>query len=84
MNVEEVFFSIARDIKQRLAETDSKAEVSNVSLLFYSVCLLNDTETTYMGVSAASDHKDYPTRPVSRGCPGCSKISLLWVNPTIG
>lgn len=27
MNVEEVFFSIAKDIKQRLAETDSKAEV---------------------------------------------------------
>lgn len=27
LNVEEVFFSIARDIKQRLAETDSKAEV---------------------------------------------------------
>jgi len=27
MNVEEVFFSIARDIKQRLADTDSKAEV---------------------------------------------------------
>jgi hypothetical protein len=27
MNVDEVFFSIARDIKQRLAETDSKAEV---------------------------------------------------------
>lgn len=27
LNVEEVFFSIARDIKQRLAETDSKSEV---------------------------------------------------------
>ena len=27
MNVEEVFFSIAKDIKQRLAETDSKTEV---------------------------------------------------------
>lgn len=27
MNVEEVFFSIAKDIKQRLAETDSKSEV---------------------------------------------------------
>lgn len=27
MNVEEVFFSIARDIKQRLADTDSRAEV---------------------------------------------------------
>lgn len=26
-NVEEVFFSIARDIKQRLAETVAKAEV---------------------------------------------------------
>jgi len=25
--VEEVFFSIAKDIKQRLADTDSKAEV---------------------------------------------------------
>ncbi|KVH99996.1 Small GTPase superfamily, partial [Cynara cardunculus var. scolymus] len=28
MNVEEVFFTIARDIKQRLSETDSKAELS--------------------------------------------------------
>lgn len=27
MNVEDVFFTIARDIKQRLAETDSKPEV---------------------------------------------------------
>ncbi|MBA0551470.1 hypothetical protein Golob_022354 [Gossypium lobatum] len=27
LNVEEVFFSIARDIKQRLADTDSKSEV---------------------------------------------------------
>lgn len=27
MNVEEVFFSIAGDIKQRLAETDARAEV---------------------------------------------------------
>lgn len=27
LNVEEVFFSIGRDIKQRLAETDSKVEV---------------------------------------------------------
>ena len=27
MNVEEVFFSIARDIKRRLAETDSRDEV---------------------------------------------------------
>lgn len=28
MNVEEVFFSIARDIKQRLADSDSKTEVN--------------------------------------------------------
>lgn len=28
LNVEEVFFSIARDIKQRLSDTDTKAEVS--------------------------------------------------------
>lgn len=27
LNIEEVFFSMARDIKQRLADTDSKAEV---------------------------------------------------------
>jgi hypothetical protein len=27
MNVEDVFFTIARDIKQRLDETDSKPEV---------------------------------------------------------
>jgi Ras-related protein Rab-8A len=29
MNVEDVFFTIARDIKQRLDETDSKPEPSN-------------------------------------------------------
>lgn len=33
LNVEQVFFSIARDIKQRLADTDSKAEVSHIILL---------------------------------------------------
>lgn len=30
LNVEEVFFSIARDIKQRLAEADSKPEVVRI------------------------------------------------------
>ncbi|KAK6140319.1 hypothetical protein DH2020_025956 [Rehmannia glutinosa] len=32
MNVEEVFFSIARDIKQRLAETDSKTEPQTIRI----------------------------------------------------
>ncbi|RDY02913.1 Ras-related protein RABE1c [Mucuna pruriens] len=32
LNVEEVFFSIARDIKQRLADTDSKAEPSTIKI----------------------------------------------------
>ncbi|KZV38950.1 hypothetical protein F511_41433 [Dorcoceras hygrometricum] len=32
MNVEEVFFSIARDIKQRLSETDSKAEPQTIRI----------------------------------------------------
>ncbi|KAK4392220.1 Ras-related protein RABE1c [Sesamum angolense] len=32
MNVEEVFFSIARDIKQRLAETDSRAEPQTIKI----------------------------------------------------
>ncbi|CAA3024713.1 ras-related RABE1c [Olea europaea subsp. europaea] len=31
MNVEEVFFSIARDIKQRLSESDSKAETIKIT-----------------------------------------------------
>ncbi|KAJ0088222.1 hypothetical protein Patl1_32237 [Pistacia atlantica] len=31
-NVEQVFFSIARDIKQRLAETDSKAEPQTIKI----------------------------------------------------
>lgn len=35
MNVEEVFFSIAKDIKQRLAETDSRAEVYGFLPVFY-------------------------------------------------
>lgn len=37
-NVEQVFFSIARDIKQRIAESDSKAEV-HISLLKFLVTL---------------------------------------------
>ncbi|WMV56425.1 hypothetical protein MTR67_049810 [Solanum verrucosum] len=32
LNVEQVFFSIARDIKQRLADTDSKAEPSTLKI----------------------------------------------------
>ncbi|KAL6138690.1 hypothetical protein ACLB2K_063969 [Fragaria x ananassa] len=32
LNVEEVFFSIARDIKQRLADTDSKAEPQTIRI----------------------------------------------------
>ncbi|OWM68824.1 hypothetical protein CDL15_Pgr025011 [Punica granatum] len=32
LNVEQVFFSIARDIKQRLADTDSKAEPSTIRI----------------------------------------------------
>ncbi|CDP20877.1 unnamed protein product [Coffea canephora] len=32
LNVEEVFFSIARDIKQRLADTDTKAEASTIKI----------------------------------------------------
>lgn len=34
MNVEEVFFSIAKDIKQRLAESDTRAEVKLFFLFF--------------------------------------------------
>jgi Ras-related protein Rab-8A len=32
LNVEQVFFSIARDIKQRLADTDNKAEPSTIRI----------------------------------------------------
>lgn len=32
LNVEQVFFSIARDIKQRLAETDSKPEDRTIKI----------------------------------------------------
>lgn len=32
LNVEEVFFSIARDIKQRLADTDNKAEPTTIKI----------------------------------------------------
>lgn len=43
LNVEEVFFSIARDIKQRLAETDSKAEVYKYpNLVFWFVVRLQN------------------------------------------
>uniref|UniRef100_A0A0A9C8M2 Uncharacterized protein n=1 Tax=Arundo donax TaxID=35708 RepID=A0A0A9C8M2_ARUDO len=34
LNVEQVFFSIGRDIKQRLSETDSKPEVGSYRGLF--------------------------------------------------
>lgn len=33
LNVDEVFFSIARDIKQRVADNDSKAEVFVLNFL---------------------------------------------------
>lgn len=39
LNVEEVFFSIARDIKQRLSDTDTKAEVSEITSSRYSFTL---------------------------------------------
>ncbi|PHT72070.1 Ras-related protein RABE1a [Capsicum annuum] len=47
MNVEEVFFSIARDIKQRLAESDSKAELrsSGVDECLYG--LRGSTSSSY-------------------------------------
>ncbi|GLT65071.1 hypothetical protein SLA2020_375230 [Shorea laevis] len=32
LNVEEVFFSIARDVKQRLADTDSMTELSTIKI----------------------------------------------------
>lgn len=32
LNVEEVFFSIAKDIKQRLADTDSRAEPATIKI----------------------------------------------------
>nr|GMD21878.1 ras-related protein RABE1c-like [Ipomoea batatas] len=32
LNVEQVFFSIAKDIKQRLADTDSKAEPTTIKI----------------------------------------------------
>ncbi|KAF3503182.1 hypothetical protein F2Q69_00044227 [Brassica cretica] len=32
LNVEEVFFSIAKDIKQRLSDTDSRAEPSTIKI----------------------------------------------------
>lgn len=41
LNVEEVFFSIARDIKQRLVDTDLKAEVIHMAGL-----ILNKNYTT--------------------------------------
>ncbi|CAI0472601.1 unnamed protein product [Linum tenue] len=37
LNVEEVFFSIARDIKQRLADTDSKSEVTFMFLYVWFI-----------------------------------------------
>lgn len=82
MNVEEVFFSIARDIKQRLAETDSKSEVQivinhasiNIANLFFI------RHWSFYYTNAASDHKDFTTRPGRWGRSSCSEISLLWLS----
>ena len=40
LNVEEVFFSIGKDIKQRLADTDAKAEVRWVSKFMFTVIII--------------------------------------------
>ena len=39
LNVEQVFFSIARDIKQRLVDTDSRAEVFKLPALSQTILL---------------------------------------------
>ncbi len=59
LNVEQVFFSIARDIKQRLAETDSKAEVKFVFLhLQWDVDWYLRLSVTYDSVYAAPGYQD--------------------------
>ncbi|RWW41619.1 hypothetical protein BHE74_00052885 [Ensete ventricosum] len=46
LNVEQVFFSIARDIKQRLAETDSKPEIKPVVWLQDRTIKINKPDQT--------------------------------------
>lgn len=43
LNVEEVFFSIARDIKQRLSDTDTKQEVK-----YYCVAIIEELSTSWL------------------------------------
>ncbi|KAG6511890.1 hypothetical protein ZIOFF_029969 [Zingiber officinale] len=78
LNVEQVFFSIARDIKQRLSETDNKPEVEGISLHLTSAIrflrLLINREFV-----AGPDNQDQQTRPGSRRGYCSHKISVLWV-----
>ena len=82
LNVEEVFFSIGRDIKQRLSDTDSKAEVLFTSLSALP-CVKRTSEYAYcfMFLScsiAACDDQDKPNRPGRWSRPGHTEVCMLW------
>lgn len=86
LNVEEVFFSIARDIKQRLADTDNKAEVfkptiSPVSQFHFPKPILSHflTSRIFRDILIAADNNQNQPRLGSGGWTGCPEIGLLWL-----
>lgn len=78
LNVEQVFFSIARDIKQRLSETDSKPEVERIfSHLTRAIRFVRGLINHEF--VAGPDNQDQQTRAGSRRGYCSHKISVLWV-----
>lgn len=77
LNVEQVFFSIARDIKQRLAETDSKPEVE-ATFFYVKISQLSNFEDLTCRLVAGSDHQDKQTGPDSCRWHCCTNIVVLW------
>ena len=78
LNVEEVFFSIARDIKQRLADTDSKAEVFELPLSVLK-CLNSSLFLSEVDIFIAAINNQNQPRPIRWSRGSCTKICLLWL-----
>lgn len=82
-NVEEVFFSIARDIKQRLSETENKSEV-NMEVLFGMILRCESGPLLMKCICLVSIATVY-NQDESRGWSwwrwaSCTQVSLLWLN----
>ncbi|KAJ6325296.1 hypothetical protein OIU76_012389 [Salix suchowensis] len=69
LNVEEVFFSIARDIKQRISETDSRAEPQTIKI--------NQQDQAANGGQAAQNLARRCTRSLANFCACLSKTLVF-------